>query len=67
MVADIMTPADKLITVTSQDDAAEAMRKLSRRDVNQLPVMDGNHLIGLLRRRDIVRWLQLHSDTELGG
>jgi predicted transcriptional regulator len=43
------------------------MRKLSRRDVNQLPVMDGNHLIGLLRRRDIVRWLQLHSDTELGG
>jgi Zn-dependent protease/CBS domain-containing protein len=67
MVADIMTPADKLITVTSQEDAAEAMRKLSRRDVNQLPVMDGNHLIGLLRRRDIVRWLQLHSDTELGG
>jgi Zn-dependent protease/CBS domain-containing protein len=67
MVADIMTPEDKLITVTSQEDAAEAMQKLSRQDVNQLPVMEGNHLIGLLRRRDIVRWLQLHSDTELGG
>jgi hypothetical protein len=35
--------------------------------VNQLPVIDGNHLIGLLRRRDIVRWLQLHSDSEFRG
>jgi hypothetical protein len=24
--------------------------------------MDHGHLVGMLRRRDIVRWLQLHSD-----
>jgi Zn-dependent protease/CBS domain-containing protein len=66
-VADIMTPGEKLMTVTLQEDAAEALRMLSRKDVNQLPVMEGNHLVGLLRRRDIVRWLQLHSDTEMGG
>jgi Zn-dependent protease/CBS domain-containing protein len=66
MVEDIMTPADKLITVTGDEDAADAMRKLSRKDVNQLPVMEGGHLVGLLRRRDIVRWLQIQSDSELG-
>jgi Zn-dependent protease/predicted transcriptional regulator len=66
MVEDIMTPADKLLTVTGDEDAADAMRKLSRKDVNQLPVMEGGHLIGLLRRRDIVRWLQIQSDSELG-
>jgi Zn-dependent protease/CBS domain-containing protein len=66
LVEEIMTPADKLITVTGREDAAEAMRKLSRKDVNQLPVMEGVHMVGLLRRRDIVRWLQIHSDNELG-
>ncbi|HEY6330031.1 MAG TPA: site-2 protease family protein [Blastocatellia bacterium] len=59
-IQQIMTPVDKLLTLGPTDDAAEAMTKLSSKDVRQLPVVDGGRLLGLLRRRDILRYLQLH-------
>jgi CBS domain-containing protein len=65
-VRDIMTPYEELITVDADEEAAEALNKLSRRDVRQLPVIEGENLVGLLRRRDIIRWLQLQSDMSLG-
>jgi Zn-dependent protease len=61
-VADIMTPVDQLVVMGPDDDAAEALTKLTRRDVRQLPVVSGDELVGLLRRRDIVKWMQLHSE-----
>lgn len=61
-VSQIMTPAEKLDMVTPQEDASEALQKLARRDVNQVPVMQNGQLVGMLRRRDILRWLQLQSD-----
>ncbi len=61
-VREIMTPADQLVSIQSEDDAAEALIKLRSRDVRQLPIMQDGTLAGLLRRRDIVKWLQLQSD-----
>ena len=62
-VARIMTPADKLAVVGPRMDAGEALHELTRRDVRQLPVVENGRLLGILRRRDIVRWLRLQSDT----
>jgi Zn-dependent protease/CBS domain-containing protein len=65
-VGDIMTPRAQLILTKPDEDASEGLSKLSSCDVRQLPVVDGGgELVGLLRRRDIVKWLQLHS--ELGA
>lgn len=61
-VSEIMTPAERLVVVGPQEDAANALNKLSQKDVRQLPVVDDGHLVGMLRRRDILRWLQLHSE-----
>jgi Zn-dependent protease/CBS domain-containing protein len=61
-VGQIMTPVAELLVVQPQDDAAEALQKLSQRDVRQLPVMRNGDMVGLLRRQDIMRWLQFHSD-----
>jgi Zn-dependent protease/CBS domain-containing protein len=66
MVRQIMTPVDQLETVTPNSDAADAMQTLMRRDVRQLPVLDGAHLVGMLRREDLVRWLQMHADSARG-
>lgn len=62
-VQEIMTPADQLITVSSGEEAITAMNELAERDVRQVPVLENGRLVGMLSRRDFVRWLQLHSES----
>jgi len=62
LVREIMTATEDLSVVGPDDEAVEAMNDLVRRDVRQLPVVDDGRLVGLFRRRDLVRWLQLHSE-----
>jgi len=62
LVRDIMTPVSDLVLTTPGEPADQAFNKLASRDVRQLPVMEGGQLVGLLRRSDVVRWLQLQSD-----
>ncbi|MBD3368392.1 MAG: CBS domain-containing protein [Candidatus Eisenbacteria bacterium] len=64
-VREIMTPSNELDSVTPDTDAATALMKLVGKDVRQLPVVDDGSLVGLLRRRDLMRWLQFHSDRGL--
>jgi Zn-dependent protease/CBS domain-containing protein len=66
LVREIMTPAKELVAVGPETDAAEALERLMARDVRQLPVMEDGSLSGCLRRRDIVKWLQLHGETMSG-
>jgi len=67
-VQEIMTPSQNLVTSFPNEDASKALEKLIQRDVRQLPVVrpDGFNnapeLLGLLRRRDIMRWMQIHPD-----
>jgi CBS domain-containing protein len=59
-VRDMMTPAPALVTAASHESAAAALAKLAQRDVEQLPVVDDSgRLLGMVRRRDILRWLEL--------
>ncbi len=57
-----MTQVNQLDTVSANEDASQAFDKLARRDVRQIPVIADGHLIGLLRRRDIMQWLQLQAE-----
>jgi len=60
---DIMTPRSDLEVANPNKEISEALRKLSERDVRQVPVIEGGRLVGLLRRQDIIRWLQLQKQT----
>ncbi len=65
-VQQIMTPADQLSTLNVSDNAGDAFMLLAQRDVRQLPVLnERSEVQGLLRRRDVVKWLQLHSELNL--
>jgi Zn-dependent protease/CBS domain-containing protein len=64
-VGDIMTDASHLDVVTASEDAGDALEKLTRRDVGQAPVVENGRLVGLLRRRDILKWLELQSGFAL--
>jgi Zn-dependent protease/CBS domain-containing protein len=64
-VNDIMTPADRLEAVAPRTASSEAVLKMSRANLRAIPVVDNGHLVGMLRLRDVMRWLQLHSDGML--
>ncbi|HMQ53523.1 MAG TPA: site-2 protease family protein [Anaerolineae bacterium] len=64
LVREAMTPAEELTLARVKDDAAQALNQLMQRDVRQVPVLSADHhLAGLLRRRDVIKWLQLRSDA----
>jgi CBS domain-containing protein len=63
-IAEIMTPADRLAVVTPGAPAEEALRTLEARRVDQLPVVDGDRLVGLVRRQDVLTWLSLNRDDD---
>lgn len=66
LVQDIMTSVDKLVVVSPHDDAADTLTTLMRQDVNQVPVVNGNGgLSGIVRRKDIIKYLQLQSELNL--
>lgn len=65
LVRDIMTPTTSLDIVSPKDEAVSALKKLAQRDVNQMPVLQDGRLVGMLRRADIVRWLQLQSGARV--
>ena len=60
----IATPPQDLTTVRSDESAADALTKLAAYDVDQLPVVDRaqpDHLLGILRRADILRYIELQA------
>src|SRR5690606_15689173 len=60
-IEQIMVPRAQLPTLPPGAGAARALVELARSDVNRLAVIDGRKLLGLVRREDLVRWLDIHE------
>ena len=61
-VKEVMVPEEDLEVVTPRDDAMDAFQKLAQKEMRQIPVVQDGALVGMLRRRDILRWLQVRSE-----
>ena len=61
-VRQVMVPQNELEIVTPREDAMDAFQKLTQREMRQIPVVQNGRLVGMLRRRDILRWLQVRSE-----
>ena len=57
-----MTRSEQLTVAPPQENASEALDRLERSNVRQAPVIQDGRLVGLLRRRDIMRRLQTQSE-----
>lgn len=60
-VRTVMTPRERLVTVTPETSAHEALRQLVRAKVNQLPVVVGERTVGMLTRENLLKWMALHD------
>ena len=64
-VGDAMRPLDRIRTVTTATPVTDALRIMSRDDLNQLPVMDDGHLAGIVTRGHLIQLIQ--TKAELRG
>jgi CBS domain-containing protein len=55
----VMRGAQQLSLATPDQPVSEAFESMVRQDIDQLPVVYQGRLVGMLRRRDIARWLEL--------
>jgi Zn-dependent protease/CBS domain-containing protein len=62
----IMTPVP-LKTVPVEADLAAALQLLVEGSLNQVPVVQAGRVVGLLRRADVLRFLQLRDELHLVG
>jgi CBS domain-containing protein len=64
-VAEVMQPIGELPALPPNARAEQALDELARQDVEQVPVVDHDHVVGLVSRGDLMRWLALRSG--IGG
>ena len=57
-----MTPSTRLHTVGPDENLTRVLQLMGQHDVNQLPVVVGRELVGMLGRADVMRFIQLRQD-----
>lgn len=62
--SDVMTPLERLVTISPDEDAERALRLLAQGEYDQLPVVEGDRLLGLVQRRGLMRWLAVRGEDE---
>ena len=62
LIKEVMTPNP--ITCSPKDTLAEAMGKMARHHVGQLPVVDGSELVGVVSIGDLVKSLNEQVEAE---
>lgn len=62
-----MTPAERLHVVPPSENLAQTLRIMGSNDINQLPVVRGHELVGMLTRGDLMRYIQTHRDLQDGS
>ena len=58
----LMTPFERLHTVTASEDARGLLQIMGEKDLNQLPVIEMRRLLGIVSRADIVRLIQVRRE-----
>ena len=62
-----MTPFSQLKTVTPKDDLTKVMALMAGGDLNQIPVVDGKLVRGLIHRGDVLRYIQVRQEIGSSG
>ena len=60
-VAEIMGGRDGIHTIPGESRVLDAIELMAEHDLEQLPVLEGGRLLGLLTRADVMRQLQLRE------
>ena len=57
-----MTPKQELEAVSPDADGSTVLQSLTAKDVHQVPVVEGDKVIGIICRTDVLRTIKLYSE-----
>jgi len=63
----VMTPFSRLRTVSLRDNLPQVLAQMASGDVNQVPLLDGKQLLGLIHRADVIRYIQMRQEMTPAG
>lgn len=58
----VMTPANAVYAVHPEDDVMAVLQKMDESDVNQVPVVEGGRLLGLITRESLLHDIRLRAE-----
>ena len=64
-VREIMTPIDRMKQVRPDDDLSSVMHLLTEEDVNQVPVVENNNIVGMVARDSLLTFIHIHGELGL--
>jgi CBS domain-containing protein len=54
----VMLPVDKIHSAAPEEPATSILQRMQSQDINQMPVISENHIVGMISRDSILRLLQ---------
>lgn len=64
-VSMIMTPVERLITTTPEEDTASILERMDEADVNQMPVVVEGRVVGMVARDSLLHSIRLRSELKV--
>ena len=61
-VAQAMVPYERIVTINSTASAAEAMRKMAQNQIGRLVVTEGDRILGIVTRGDLMKTIRTRQD-----
>lgn len=64
-VGEIMVPFEQIVKVPPQTGLAEVLQQMAEQEVNQLPVVEGDQLLGMISRDGILQLLKTRAELRV--
>ncbi len=61
-VGESMTPLDKVVAVSPQEDLTTVLQILTEKDINQVPVVEDGRVVGMVGRDNLLAFVKVRAD-----
>jgi len=61
-VAQAMVPYERIVTINPTASAAEAMQKMAQNQIGRLVVTEGDRILGIVTRGDLMKTIRTRQD-----
>jgi len=61
----VMTPMAQVLWVHPDEDVLALLQRMDEANVNQVPVIEDEHLLGMITRENLLRYIRVRSELEI--